>query len=705
MENMYRHYKKGLYCCMIALVILICQGVSGQRIDNLKSYDQQTVVHNKNLEILVNQQLQTRVNSLFPGSQPLMAGFSSSEYLETKYYAASIFTLYKKEKTPLQDKTGKGTEWRFYGKDSLHQLRKIVSIKVYDQFPDAAYYKVAYINDGTRAITVKKWVNQHYSLLPSRDTTRFWSFQGSSHSDRRDWIRKLQPGWQEQNFMGMNASDYGGGIPVIDLWRKDAGLAIGHTELTPRLVSLPIDYDRYAAAADLGIEYEFPEKTQLTPGDTLSTFETFVSVHQKDCFATLRGYGSYMQAKGVGPALSEPQAYEPVWCAWGYERNFTLAQVMGTLPKVKELGIKWVGLDDGFQQSNGDWHTNKEHFPGGDEQMKAFVDSIHALGMKAVIWWAPLAVEPGSKFLKANPGITLIRQDGSPQFITYWDAYYMAPTDPVVIDEIKRTVKLFLQDWGFDALKLDGQHLNACAPDYGEGHNISSPEQSYERMPQLYKTLFETARSIKPDAVVEFCPCGDCMNYYNMPYTNQFVASDPLNSWQVRLKGKVYKALMPGTAYFGDHVELTDDKADFASQIGIGAVPGTKFTWPATGKANIDENLLTPEKQTLFLKYLNIYRDKMLSKGTYRGELYDIGYDYPETHCIQKDNIFYYAFYNPHFSGAIELRGLQAGSRYTVVDYFSGTALGTVTGDKAKLTTKFDQFLLLEVKSVQSGTK
>ena len=176
--------------------------------------------------------------------------------------------------------------------------------------------------------------------------------------------------------MGMNASDYGGGIPLIDLWRKDAGLAIGHTEETPKLVSLPIDYDRDAAAADLSIQYEFPQPTQLASGDTLTTFETFVSVHQKDCFTTLRNYGSYMQTKGIRSASPEPAAYEPVWCAWGYERNFTLGQVLGTLPKVKALGIKWVGLDDGFQQANGDWHSNAQHFPGGDAQMKAFVDSI-----------------------------------------------------------------------------------------------------------------------------------------------------------------------------------------------------------------------------------------------------------------------------------------------------------------------------------------
>ena len=78
-------------------------------------------------------------------------------------------------------------------------------------------------------------MNNEYNIIPSNDSTKFWSFQGSSHEDRRDWIKKVKPGFYEKNFMGMNASDYGGGIPVIDLWRKDAGIAIGNTATVAKL--------------------------------------------------------------------------------------------------------------------------------------------------------------------------------------------------------------------------------------------------------------------------------------------------------------------------------------------------------------------------------------------------------------------------------------------------------------------------------------
>ena len=47
--------------------------------------------------------------------------------------------------------------------------------------------------------------------------------------------------------------------------------------------------------------------------------------------------------------------------------------------------------------------------------------------------------------------------------------------------------------------------------------------------------------------------------------------------------------------YFGDHVELSDGGSDFASSVGIGAIVGTKFTWPSDHHTHTDY-LLPPEK-------------------------------------------------------------------------------------------------------------
>jgi alpha-galactosidase len=89
----------------------------------------------------------------------------------------------------------------------------------------------------------------------------------------------------------------------------------------------------------------------------------------------------------------------------------------------------------------------------------------------------------------------------------------------------------------------------------------------------------------------------------------------------------------------------------------------------------------------------------MLSKGQYLGQLYDIGFDAPETHVIRKDQTVYYAFFSKQWSGTVELRGLED-RNYSVVDYVTGKTFGTVSGHSAHLPVQFDGHLLLEVRPI-----
>jgi len=254
-----------------------------------------------------------------------------------------------------------------------------------------------------------------------------------------------------------------------------------------------------------------------------------------------------------------------------------------------------------------------------------------------------------------------------------------------------------MKTWGFDGLKIDGQHLNASPPCYNKAHHHAYPEESYEKVPEFFKTIYETALSIKHNAVVEICPCGTGYSFFTMPYMNQPVASDPVSSWQIRLKGKTFKALMGyNVAYYGDHVELSDSGSDFASTVGVGGVVGTKFTWPVGAKKNSEVDL-TSEKEKVWEKWINIYEEKMLPTGNYLGTLYDIGFDKPETHVIRKGSSMYYSFYSEHWKGDIELRGLD-NRMYRIFDYVNRKDYGTVTGPIAKLRVEFDRYLLIEAK-------
>ena len=573
-----------------------------------------------------------------------------------------------------------------------------------------------FVNEG-KPVTVKAY-ELCRTEIEAKDSV-VWSLQPSSSNARMDWVLPVQEGFAKQNYLGMNNSDYGGGIPVVDLWQRDGGVAIGLFEPVLRMISMPVEWKRYDNKVTMALRYDLPKPVELAQGDTLKCFKAFRLSHKGDYFNALRIFSDYMQAnEGVQMKPSEPQAFEPVWCAWGYGRPFEMGMVLGTLDKVAELGFTWVDIDDGYQIAEGDWNTN-ELFPGGDKDMRHITDECHKRGLKAKLWWAPLAADPGTQILKEHPEMLLKTEEWSNEYITWWDSWYLSPVNPVTDAYTKDLLDMFLRRWNFDGLKIDGQHLNCCLPDYNEASGLESPWDAPEQMPSYFGKIYDEARAMKPDAVIQVCPCGCAVNYFLVPQINQAVASDPMSSRQVRMKRKAYAAMAPQLAYYGDHVELTDGGDDFASQIGTGSVIGTKFTWPKDNP-NWSEGpfLLTPEKEALIRKWMKIYKENNLARGEYLN-LYTWGYDYPEGHVIRQNDALYYAFYVdpiapegamdpahvdaasvpvPSYRGTLELRGLDPSKEYTAIEYTADEPREfTVKGSDPKIEVNFERNYLLKV--------
>ena len=648
------------------------------------------------LEINVNENMQVLLNSKFAES-PLFNGYSETGKISVVGKNLT-FKLTNMDRLKVRDSFGTGVEYIFKGETPDGFFKREMHISVYDNFPSSAIIRDVYINNSGNDALLDGWTINDFEVVAESETPYFWSFQGQSTGARESWILPLdKTDFYQRNYMGMNDSDYGGGIPVVCLWRRDAGVAIGHLETSPQLVSLPVKMKGDKAEISIVKEYSQPEVWKS--GESVATYNTFIQTYAGDCFMPLRKYSKMLASCGVVMPESEPAAFEPAWCAWGYERQFTIDEILSTLPKVKELGFKWATVDDGFQIAEGDWDLNRKRFPRGDKDMKDLVDKIHSFGLKAQLWWAPLAADPGTAFLRKYPESIIINKEGKPQDITWWDSWYLSPEDPDVKAETKRLVEKFIGEYGFDGLKLDGQHLNAVPEDYSLVHHPENPEQCVGNLPEFFKLIYDTARDIKPGAVIQNCPCGCCISVYNLPYANQTVSSDPLSSWQIRTKGYVLRAIAPSIAYYGDHVELSDGGNDFPTQLGIGSVIGTKFTWPKDNPYVETSYLLTPEKEDLVKKAIGIYKDKHLSTGEYVSGVYDIGYDFPETHLIRKDGKMYYAFYAKGQNVAsVELRGLEKGRTYKVYDYWNDIDLGKVeVSEKTVLNAPFKDFLLLEV--------
>ena len=324
-------------------------------------------VEGPNIRLEFNSSLHSRVLARFDGKEIALGEFGPSESITIGGAEMADFALNSRKQQNVRDTLGSGRQISLTGTSG--SLQKTVLVTVYDQFPRFAFFTVRYTNKGTSELKVTGWTNHRYSIAaaPGGAEPAFWSYQSGSYSKRPDWILPLKLNFKQENFLGMNATDYGGGTPVVDVWRRDAGIAVGHIEMAPKLVSLPV------AMPDAGhatLALSFRTTQTLKPGATLETFRSFVAVHQGDCFQTLKDYSAAMQRRGVKFQPAPDSAFGPIWCAWGYGRPFTPKQVEDALPIVKKLGFTWVGVDDGWQSSDGDWQLVGAKFPNGDADMK-----------------------------------------------------------------------------------------------------------------------------------------------------------------------------------------------------------------------------------------------------------------------------------------------------------------------------------------------
>jgi alpha-galactosidase len=601
------------------------------------------------------------------------------------------------------------------------RVERTLTVEAYDDFPKIALVSTAYKNVGNSDFALDQvWMQQHRLNAQQSDASTqpydMWSFQGSSYDWGKDDVFKLTRTSSQPNVMGEEVKGgYGGGIPVAAFWTRSVGEAIGHVETVPWTVSMPVKVERDGRVT---ASVEIPVNSSLKPGESYSSPRSFVAVYSGDFYEPLRMWSSVLQKEGWDIPKPSNEAYNVSWCGWGYEFNVTPKQMLGTVPKLKELGIKWATLDDRWFNTYGDWDPRSDTFPG--DSIKQMVDDFHKQGIFAQIWWLPLGAEDGqgkweshkyiiSKVAKEHPDWFILDKNGKHARMTR-DLGALCPAVPEVQSYFKQITQKFIRDWGFDGSKLDNIYsVPAC---YNPAHHHKSPQDSVNAMADVYKIIYETTRAIKPDSVTQACPCGTPPSLAWLPYMDQAVTADPVGAVQVRRRIKMYKALLgPESAVYGDHVELSamsrvgtngwsEHGMDFASTLGTGGVPGTKFVWPDPGPKFQPVNLTT-QKEEIWKKWIGLYNQKMLSKGEFL-DLYVYGYDVPEAYAIAKDGKMYYAFFTDPgkpFAGEVELRGLKAGN-YHVVDYADGKDLGSVQaadGQSPRLKADFKEHLLLEV--------
>jgi alpha-galactosidase len=143
-----------------------------------------------------------------------------------------------------------------------------------------------------------------------------------------------------------------------------------------------------------------------------------------------------------------------VWCSWySFYESVDEAAMNEVLDGIGDLPFDVVQVDDGWEQSIGDWVPNKK-FPDG---MATTARRIRAGGRRPGLWLAPLIAHAESDLVSERPELLLRSANGDPTVAgVNWGGPYFAldPTSEAT-NEFLRELIGTVRSWGYDYLKLD----------------------------------------------------------------------------------------------------------------------------------------------------------------------------------------------------------------------------------------------------------
>lgn len=205
---------------------------------------------------------------------------------------------------------------------------------------------------------------------------------------------------------------------------------------------------------------------------------------------------------GFKPMRAAENASLPMYSTWYSFHQHTIPdEIIKECRLAKALGMDSVIVDDGWQTDDnsrgygfcGDWEIASAKIP----DMKAFVDEIHALGMKFIIWFSVPFVGIHSKAYEKFKGMYLKSRAGM-------DAYVLDPRFKVVRDYLCGIYCDYVKRFGWDGLKLDfidSFVLTDESPKNYESMDVVSVEKGLE---MLLEQVCTELKKINPDIMIEF---------------------------------------------------------------------------------------------------------------------------------------------------------------------------------------------------------
>ena len=244
------------------------------------------LVKNDEYKISLDNDLLLKILSLKDGTAESLAYSNIFNFvLDLNENQISNFSVI--DKSEEREKTQFGNSTVIYIKSANENKTLLNNFKIIipDSFENTLIFKSDLKNNSNLSLHISKMIFCQMNLaarnLGSQKSYEFWSFQPQSTPDRADWIQPISENHYQKNFQGMNAQDYGGGIPVLDIWNKNQGVAVSSLSLQPEFINFPVqalpEVIQYGIEDSIGFVLKPDEEISLFPFQLSYTKEIFLT--------------------------------------------------------------------------------------------------------------------------------------------------------------------------------------------------------------------------------------------------------------------------------------------------------------------------------------------------------------------------------------------------------------------------------------------
>lgn len=200
-------------------------------------------------------------------------------------------------------------------------------------------------------------------------------------------------------------------------------------------------------------------------------------------------------------------------------------------PIVARTGIEYYVIDCGWHDEEpgniiyhyvGKWKESKTRYPGG---LRATIDYIHSLGMKAGLWIEPEIVGVKCKeMLDYYDDDCFFQRYGKK--VAVHNRYFLDYRNPKVVSYMSETIRRMIEDYGADYIKFD--YNQDCG--IGTDLNSDSPGDGLEKCNAAFYDWIQSMKERFPDTVFEGCASGGMrMDYKTLSLFSLVSTSDQTN--------------------------------------------------------------------------------------------------------------------------------------------------------------------------------